>query len=210
MLKVGLTGGIASGKSMAAAEFTRLKVPVVDADALSRELTSAHSTGLERLVKELGEEILDAQGCLDRARLRRRLFTDAGVKAQVEAILHPLIVRRLEALLGALDTPYAVAVIPLLAENPQARVLVDRVLVLDCPESAQIARLMSRDGESAETARNMLAAQVGRQRRLAVGDDILTNSGGAAELYDSVQKLHGLYLDIAKHPARPHPSISLP
>jgi dephospho-CoA kinase len=161
-------------------------------------------------VEELGEDILDARGCLDRARLRLRLFTDVGVKARVEAILHPLIMRRLEECLAALDAPYAVAVIPLLVENPQARALIDRVLVLDCPEPIQIARLMSRDGESAETARNMLAAQVGRWQRLAVGDDILINSGGAAELYDSVQKLHGLYLDIAKHPARPHPGLSLP
>ncbi|HVC38254.1 MAG TPA: dephospho-CoA kinase [Gammaproteobacteria bacterium] len=210
MLKVGLTGGIASGKSTVAAEFAILGVPIVDADVLARELTSQGNPGLTQLVAELGEQILDSQGRLDRTRLRRRLFADAALRARVEAILHPLVVRRLKDSLAAFKAPYAVAVIPLLVENPQARALVDRVLVLDCPVSSQLARLMSRDGESAESAQAMLSAQADRQRRLAAGDDILTNNGGAAELSDCVHKLHGLYLDIAKHPTQPHPGVRLP
>ncbi len=210
MLKVGLTGGIASGKSTAAAEFARLGVPVVDADVLARQLTSPGNPGLTQLVAELGEQILDSQGRLDRTRLRRRLFADAALRARVEGILHPLILRRLKDSLAAFKAAYAVAVIPLLVENPQARMLVDRVLVLDCPESIQMARLMSRDGESVESAQAMLSAQATRQQRLASGDDILTNNGGAAELSDCVHKLHRLYLDIAKHPIQPHPGIRLP
>ena len=202
MLKLGLTGGIASGKSLAAAEFARLGAPLVDADVLAHELTAPDTAGLAQMVAEFGAQILDAQDQLDRPRLRRRLFADAALRVRVEAILHPLVIRRLKDRLATFKGAYAVAVIPLLAENPQARTLVDRVLVLDCDESVQIARLMSRDGTSAETARCMLSAQAGRQRRLAAGDDILTNSGGTAELYDSVQKLHGLYLDIARHLAQ--------
>ncbi|MGA9854412.1 MAG: dephospho-CoA kinase [Gammaproteobacteria bacterium] len=210
MLKVGLTGGIACGKSTAAAEFARLGVPVVDADVLARELTSPGGQGLKQLVGELGEQILDSQGRLERRRLRRRLFMDAAVRARVEAILHPLVMHKLRAALSAIKAPYAVAVIPLLTENPQARALVDRVLVVDCPEATQLSQLMSRDGESTEFAHAMVGAQAGRERRLASGDDILNNNGGVAELIGSVHKLHELYLDIARRPAQPHPGIRLP
>lgn len=210
MFKVGLTGGIASGKSTAAAEFARLGVPVVDADVLARELTSPGNPGLIQLIAELGEQILDSQGRLDRTRLRRRLFADAALRARVEGILHPLILRRLKDSLATFKAAYAVAVIPLLVENPQARVLVDRVLVVDCPEPVQLARLMSRDGESEASARAMLATQADRQRRLAAGDDILMNTGEQAELTASAGKLHALYLDIVRHPERRYPGVRLP
>ena len=210
MLKVGLTGGIACGKSTLAAEFVHLGVPVVDADVIARELTSPGGPGLIQLVTELGEQILDSQGRLDRGRLRRRLFTDASLRARVEGILHPLVIHNLRDALGAIKAPYAVAVIPLLAENLQARALVDRVLVVDCPESMQLSQLMSRDEESDESARAMMGAQAGRRRRLEAGDDILNNISGVAELIDALHKLHELYLDIARHPTQPHPGIRLP
>jgi dephospho-CoA kinase len=210
MFKLGLTGGIASGKSTVAGEFSRFGVPVVDADVLARELTSPGCRGLTQLVAELGDQILDPRGQLDRARLRQRLFADTTLRTRVERILHPLVIQRLEDRLAATTAPYAIAVIPLLVENSKARALVDRVLVVDCPEMVQLARLMSRDGESAESAQAMLAAQADRQRRLAAGDDILTNDGGVAELGDSVHALHGLYLDISKHPTRPHAGVRLP
>jgi dephospho-CoA kinase len=210
MLKVGLTGGIASGKSTVAAEFARLGVPVVDADVVARELTAPGSPALKQLVTELGEHILDSHGRLERARLRRQLFVDAALRARVERVLHPLVIHRLKESLARFKTPYAVAVIPLLAENPEARALVDRVLVVDCPEDTQLARLMKRDRESTESAQAMLAAQASRQRRLAAGDDILNNDREAGEFRDSIYKLHRLYLDIAEHPARPHPGVRLP
>ncbi len=210
MFKVGLTGGIASGKSALAAEFARLGVAVVDADALSRALTAPGSPVLTQLTALLGGPCPDSQGRLDRTRLRRQLFGDAELRARVEALLHPLIIRRLRHALAACRAPYAIAVIPLLAEKPQARALVDRVLVVDCPEPVQLARLISRDGESEASARVMLAAQADRQRRLAAGDDILMNTGEQAELAASASKLHALYLDIAGHPQRHYPGVRLP
>ncbi|MDE2234035.1 MAG: dephospho-CoA kinase [Gammaproteobacteria bacterium] len=210
MLKVGLTGGVASGKSTVAAEFSRLGVPVVDADALARKLTSTGSPALSQLTAVLGPEILDEHGRLDRKRLRQRLFTDAGIKAKVEAVLHPLVIRELKAGLESSHGAYAIAVIPLLAEHPETRALVDRVLVVDCPESQQMARLMLRDGENTESARAMLAAQAGRKQRLAAGDDILGNVGGLAQLRESVRRLHAHYLKIARHPAQQYPGIRLP
>lgn len=198
MLVVGLTGGIASGKSAATGAFARLGVPVSDADLISRELTAPGQPGYTRLVAELGQEALDASGRLDRARLRRHLFADAGCRAAVEAILHPLILDRMRADLERRDAPYAIAAIPLLSESAAARALVNRVLVVDCPESLQMERLMARDGETAAAARTILATQADRDRRRAAGDDILFNTGSLAELERAVAQLHGLYLDIAR------------
>lgn len=198
MLVVGLTGGIASGKSVASAAFARLGVPVSDADAISRELTAPGKPGFTKLIQVLGREALDPSGHLDRGRLRRRLFADAGCRAAVEAMLHPLILERMQADLERGDTPYAIAAIPLLAESAPARALVDRVLVVDCPESLQIARLMARDGETEDSARTILATQSDRDRRRAAGDDILFNTGSLTELERAVTRLHGWYLDIAR------------
>jgi dephospho-CoA kinase len=197
MLKVGLTGGIASGKSEAATTFARLGAPLVDADAIARELTASGQPGLRQLVASLGEKILDPHGHLDRRRLRQQLFTDAALRARVEAILHPLVIQRLKTALGGFQAAYVIAVVPLLVEAPTVRVLVDRVLVVDCPESLQLARLMSRDGETEAAARAILAAQASRTRRLAAGDDILINSGNLDELTLGVARLHRFYLDIA-------------
>ncbi|MGH8307388.1 MAG: dephospho-CoA kinase [Gammaproteobacteria bacterium] len=210
MLRLGLTGGIASGKSTVAAEFARLGVPVADADVISRELTDPGAAGLKQLVAALGTQFLDTHGELDRVRLRQRLFADAVLRRQVERILHPLVIHQLTDMLGRFQAPYAIAVIPLLAENPEARGLVNRVLVVDCPESLQLARLMSRDGESRESAQAMLTAQADRQRRLAAGDDILMNTGGLAELTSSVARLHQFYLDLAGHPMYLHSATRQP
>jgi dephospho-CoA kinase len=197
MLKVGLTGGIASGKSLVAAEFARQGVPVVDADAVSHALTAPGQPGLQALVGELGEVILDHQGGLDRASLRKRLFVDPGLRGRVERALHPLILEALKARLAALDAPYALAVIPLLVEVPATRTLVDRVLLVDCPEALQLTRLMSRDGETESEARAILAAQTSRAERLRAASDILINDGDAEALKKAVLRLHGFYLEMA-------------
>lgn len=198
MLVVGLTGGIASGKSAATMAFARLGVPISDADVISRSLTAKGEPGHARLVAALGREVLDASGQLDRGRLREQLFAEAGLRQTVEAILHPLILGRMQAELEGFTASYAIAAIPLLAESPQARTLVDRVLVVDCPESTQIERLVARDGETEISARRILATQTERNRRRAAGDDILFNTGSLADLARTVAQLHGLYLDIAR------------
>lgn len=198
MLVVGLTGGIASGKSAAAAAFAHLGIPVSDADVISRELTAPGKPGFTKLIEVLGRDALDPSGRLDRGRLRRRLFSDAGCRASVETILHPLILERMQADLEHGDTPYAIAAIPLLTESAPARALVGRVLVVDCPESLQIERLMARDGETEASARAILATQSDRERRRAAGDDILFNTGSLTELERAVTRLHAWYLDIAR------------
>jgi dephospho-CoA kinase len=210
MLKVGLTGGIASGKSHAASVFARLGVPVSDADRISHALTASGQPGLTALTGALGESILDAQGGLDRPALRQRIFADPALRKQVEAILHPLVLGTLEAELAAASGPYAVAVIPLLAESAPSRALVDRILVVDCPEALQIARLMSRDRSTESEARAILAAQASRDARLAVADDILLNASDLAALDAAVERLHGFYRELAARGDPGAPGLRLP
>jgi dephospho-CoA kinase len=197
MLKVGLTGGIGSGKSAVAEAFARHGIAIVDADHISHSLTAPGQPGLAALVKTLGKGILDAQGRLDRASLRRRIFADATLRSGVEAALHPLIVAALSRELAAAPGPYAIAAIPLLAEMPALQALVDRVLVVDSPEELQVSRLMSRDGDTSGEARAILAAQASRDARLAVADDILLNASDLATLDAAVARLHGFYRELA-------------
>lgn len=197
MLKVGLTGGIASGKSRVEAAFARLGVPVADADAESRALSEPGQPGLTALVQLLGPGILDAAGHLNRKALRGRLFGDVGLRLRVEQVLHPLVLERLKARQRGFSAPYSLVVIPLLVEVPASRALVDRVLLVDCPEELQLARLMSRDGETEPQARAILAAQAPRAARRAAADDILLNEGDTAALDKAVDRLHGYYLELA-------------
>ena len=210
MLKVGLTGGIASGKSLVEREFAALGVPVVDADVLSRELTAPGAAGLEVLVASLGSDILSADGGLDRARLRQRLFADPELRLRVERLLHPLVLQGLKARLEAARGPYAVAVIPLLVEVPAARVLVDRVLLVDCSESLQLSRLMSRDRMDESSARSIMAAQATRAEHLRAADDILLNEGDTGTLREYVARLHEFYLELAVQGAPRRPGLRLP
>lgn len=210
MLKVGLTGGIASGKSLVAREFARLGVPVVDADALARELTAPGMPGLQALVTALGPDILNPQGHLDRVRLRQRVFADPALRARVEGLLHPLIAARLAADLAAARGPYSLAVIPLLVESAPTRRLIDRVLLVDCSEAVQLARLMSRDRESAESARAILSAQASRDARRRAADDILLNENGVDALPGSVARLHEFYLELAAEGDHHRAGLQLP
>jgi dephospho-CoA kinase len=210
MLKVGLTGGVGSGKSAAAEAFARRGVPVVDADRISHALTAPGQPGVTALEKALGRSLLDSQGRLDRASLRKQVFADAALRRRVEAALHPLILAALAAELAAARGPYAVAVIPLLAESTASRPLVDRILVVDSPEELQIARLMSRDGDTPEQARAILAAQASRDARLAVADDILLNAGDLAALDAAVDRLHGFYRELAARGDLGAPGLRLP
>jgi dephospho-CoA kinase len=210
MLKVGLTGGIASGKSHAASVFARLGAPVHDADRISHAITAPGQPGLAALVQALGKEILDVQGGLDRAALRRRIFREPALRKQVETVLHPLVLGALKAELAASPGPYALAVIPLLAESTPSQALVDRILVVDCPEELQLARLMSRDGSTEAEARAILAAQASRDTRLAMADDILSNVGDLAALDAAVQRLHGFYRELAARGDLGRPGVRLP
>jgi len=196
MLRIGLTGGVASGKSTVAELFARLGATVLDTDRIAREVVEPGQPALAALVQSLGSDILSRDGRLDRAGLRRRLFADAATRRTVEETLHPAILAELGRQAGAAPGPYQIFVIPLLVEGDREG-LVDRVLVVDCPEEQQIARLMSRDGETRDGARQMLAAQVSRDQRLAAADDVITNVGPAGDLPSQVALLDRKYRGLA-------------
>jgi dephospho-CoA kinase len=197
-LRIGLTGGIASGKSTVEQRFTELGVPVIDADYSARAVVARGRPGLAAVVERFGAGILTPQGELDRRELRSLIFSDAARRKELEAILHPLIRADMEQRSSQASGPYVVLSIPLLVEG-NSRGRWDRVLVVDADESLQLARLMSRDAVSETEARATLAAQASRAARLAVADDVLENSGTVAELRQSVDLLHRRYLELAAH-----------
>ena len=199
MLRIGLTGGIASGKSTVAELFASRGVTVLDTDRIAREVVEPGRPALAALVSALGSDILSRDGRLDRALLRRRLFADDATRRTVEGILHPAILAELGRQAAAAPGPYQIVVIPLLVEGDRAG-LVDRVLVVDCPEELQIERLMGRDGETRAAALRMLAAQVSREERLATADDVIVNDGPAEDLARQVDLLDRNYRELAaKH-----------
>jgi dephospho-CoA kinase len=196
MLRIGLTGGIASGKTTVAALFADRGATVIDTDRIARDVVEPGMPALAALVNALGGGILDEAGGLDRAGLRRRLFADATVRRSVEAILHPAILAELERRAARASGPYQVLVVPLLVDGRHEG-LVDRVLVVDCPEETQIRRLMERDGEARADAIRMLASQVPREQRLAAADDVIENDGPPADLGPRVAALDRKYREMA-------------
>ncbi|RLR17568.1 dephospho-CoA kinase [Sodalis-like symbiont of Bactericera trigonica] len=198
---VALTGGIGSGKSTVANAFAALGVPLVDADVISREVVQPESPALHAIVQRFGPAMLSADGSLDRAALRARIFSDQAEKTWLNGLFHPLIQRQTEQQLRSARSPYVLWVVPLLIENDlQQRA--NRVLVVDVDRELQIARTISRDGVSREQVENILAAQVSRQRRLACADDIIDNSGRPEEITDRVATLHQRYLALAASATR--------
>ncbi|HXQ31732.1 MAG TPA: dephospho-CoA kinase [Steroidobacteraceae bacterium] len=195
-LRIGLTGGIASGKTAVASAFARRGVPVIDADRIARDVVAPGTAALAAVLAEFGPGLVLPDGGLDRRRLRDIVFADPERRRRLEAILHPPIRRAIEAEAAAVTAPYAVIAIPLLAETGQ-RASVDRVLVVDCPAELQKARLMARDGETAERAAAMLTAQAPRDARLAIADDRIDNTGSLEDLDRSVDTLHQRYLSLS-------------
>jgi dephospho-CoA kinase len=191
--RVGLTGGIASGKSAAAAAFARRGVPVIDTDQLAREVVEPGQPALAAVVAEFGADLLGHDGRLDRRRLRALVFADAARRKRLEAILHPAIRAKLAARIATVTAPYVVIAIPLLVESGLGD-SVERVLVVDCPPALQLARLAARDGETSATGAAILAAQASREQRLAAADDVLDNTGTLAALDAQVGALHERYL----------------
>jgi len=194
MLIVGLTGGIASGKTTVADMFAARGVPLVDADVSAREVVAVGSAGLAAVVAAFGPGVLTAEGELDRRALRQQVFANPAERKRLEDILHPLIGQHLRESLQALTGPYALLVAPLLLEGQLSKT-VHRVLVVDVPEETQIARVMLRDGSSREEAEAILRAQMSRQERLARADDVIVNDDGLDALERQVDQLHQQYLN---------------
>ena len=199
-LIVGLTGGIGSGKSKAAAIFEELGAAAVDADVIAHELTASGGAAIPAIRREFGEAVVAADGALDRAVMRGMVFSDAAAKRRLEAILHPLIraetLRRCESALAA-GAPYVVLVAPLLLESGGYRSRVSRVAVIDCAEETQVLRVMARSGLTRDEVRRIMATQATRAQRLAAADEVIGNDGDMETLRAQVEALHRRYLDLA-------------
>lgn len=193
---VGLTGGIGCGKSTVTALFANLGVQYVDADIVAREVIMPGTACLDAICRHFGNSILHSAGELDRAALRQRIFSNATDKSWLEQLLHPAIRQEMLAQLAALTSPYALLVAPLLLENKLNR-FVQRVLVIDLPQSLQLQRAMARDSSSEQHIKAIMAAQISRTERLQLADDIITNDSSIADLAPQVAALHQQYLQLA-------------
>jgi dephospho-CoA kinase len=195
--RVGLTGGIACGKSTVANLFAALGVAIVDTDLLAREVVTSGSPLLREITAHFGTQVLASDGSLDRQELRARIFADPAQRHWLDALMHPAIRALTDTRSEAAPGPYLIVAIPLLVETGSAARF-DRVLVVDCDPELQIARLAARDGNSREQAERILAAQASRAERLAVAHDVIHNDGDIASLRDQVEKLHRQYLQAAR------------
>jgi dephospho-CoA kinase len=196
---VGLTGGIASGKSTVAQLFAERGVPVIDLDQVARDVVAPGTPLLARVIERFGPKLRQADGSLDRRALRRRVFAHPQERRELEGLLHPAILRRSAELVATAGGPYQIIVNPLLVEM-DAPGRYDRVLVVDCEEAVQRARLGQRDDSSPAEISRILAAQTTRARRLQLADDVIVNDGDLAALVPKVAALHERYLRLAAEP----------
>ena len=196
MLVVGLTGGIGSGKTTVANGFSALGVPVIDTDQLARELVEPGQPALDEIIAVFGKDCITPDGQLKRARIRQQIYSNAGLKLQLEDILHPKIRQRIKTLLANLQEPYCIVVIPLLLETHQTD-LVDRILVVDTPEKEQLTRVAARDSLSDNTIMAIMQSQADRNTRLQAADDIIVNDRDLESLTERILELHTSYMEIA-------------
>ena len=192
---LGLTGGIGSGKSAVAQGFIERGVHVVDADHAARWVVEPGRPALAKIVEHFGTGVLQANGELDRAALRKLIFAAPEQRRWLESLLHPLILQEIHQYLARAESPYAILVSPLLVESGQHR-MTQRVLVVDAPEHLQLSRSMSRDGASEEQIRAILKAQSDREERLSHAHDVLVNDRDMAWLQQEVERLHHFYLTL--------------
>lgn len=196
-LRVGLTGGIASGKSLVGDRFAALGVPVLDADQVAREVVALGQPALIEIAEAFGHPFLLPDGTLDRRRMREHVFADPAARKRLETITHPRIRARVQGWLDAQTAPYSILSAAILVESGM-RDYVHRVLVVDAPVDEQVRRLTRRDGISEALARQMLAAQADRERRLAAADDVILNEGPIEATRQAVERLHRQYLRLAE------------
>ncbi len=192
MMRVALTGGIASGKTTISDTFSALGVPVVDADVLSRQAVQANSPGLRQITKRFGTSILQTDGTLDRAKLRNIIFEDKKARSDLEAIVHPEIRRLTNKQIETFEQAkhlYCLVVVPLLVETGQ-QARYDHVIVVDVATEVQLQRLQARDGSTADEAKKILASQASRDERLAIADSVITNNADIENIERQVQSLH--------------------
>lgn len=197
MLRIGLTGGIGSGKSTVAALFARRGAPIIDTDEIAHRLAEPGAGAYDAIVAAFGDGILDAGRRVDRRQLRVRVFNDPEERKRLEAILHPRTREEVQRRIAAFDAPYCIVVVPLLVESG-FDTLIDRILVVDAPEALQVARATARSGLSAAEVRAIMAAQASRAERLKKADDVIVNDADLAQLEREVERLRALYRSLAE------------
>lgn len=193
---IGVTGGIGSGKTAATDAFIALGINVVDADLMSREVVKPGKPALAAIAEHFGQNILQADGWLDRKALREVIFHDASEKKWLESLLHPLIRQEIITRLQSSESPYTLLSSPLLLETDQHK-LCNRVLLIDAPEALQLQRTLERDHSSADTVRAIMASQFSRQQRLDMADDVIVNDTDLASLHNAVLTMHEKYLELS-------------
>lgn len=196
-LVVGLTGGVGSGKTTAAMRFAVLGAGVVDTDAISHQLTAPGGGAIAAIRQNFSESFITEEGALNRKEMRRLVFHDSNARRKLEAILHPMIRTEAARRVDLLSTPYTIIVVPLLLETRSYLGTIQRVLVVDCSECAQIARAAARPGMDEKTVRAIMATQLSREERLAQADDVIVNDADLPHLEREVDAMHGKYLVLA-------------
>jgi len=190
--RVGLTGGIASGKTTVANHFAELGVPIIDTDIIARQLVRRGEPALDEIRQRFGDSVFNGSGELDRSAMRKLIFSDDELRIALENILHPRIGAETRSRSAATAGAYHMIVVPLLVSSPLLQ-FVERVLVVDCDEDTQLERLLARDGGSARQARKIISAQASRDERLAIADDVISNDRGLAEMQQQVVQLDKKY-----------------
>lgn len=195
MLVVGLTGGIGSGKSTVATLFAEHGAPIIDADVVARAITAPDKPAFTSIVKHFGPNVLLKDGTLDRAQLRDLIFNDSKQRLWLEKLLHPLIREEMEDQIQRMSAPYCIAVIPLLLEV-EFYAFINRILVVDAPESAQVKRVIARDHTSQSQVEAIIMSQAQRDARRAKAHDVISNDGTLADLIPQVNALHEMYIKL--------------
>jgi dephospho-CoA kinase len=195
---VGLTGGIGSGKTTVANLFAAQSASVIDTDTVAHQLTAPGGQAIAAITQTFGKHYIDAQGAMDRAKMRAHVFADAAARQKLEAILHPLIRQACQEQAATAQGPYVLFVVPLLVESTAWRMQVQRVLVVDCLEEQQVQRVMQRTALTREQVLAIMATQATREQRLAAAQDVIDNSNGTQQLAAQVQRLHAAYLAAAQ------------
>lgn len=196
MKVVALTGGIGSGKSVATQTFSALGVPVIDLDVIAHALTAAGGALMPQIAAEFGTEFVTEEGALNRPLMRALVFTQPEARARLNAIMHPAIFDEAVRQLAELEaSAYVVLAIPLLQESQRYLPYIDQVLVIDCEESLQLARVMQRSGLSAQEAQKIIDAQSSRQSRIDMADSVITNNGSRQEFEEKIEQFHKNYIN---------------
>jgi len=195
---VGLTGGIGSGKSAAGKHFELNGITVIDADQLAKEALDIGSQGYEQAIEYFTSSILDDAGHIDRSKLRAEIFNDVAKKLQLESIVHPIVRDLMLSKILVSKSPYSIVMVPLIFES-QSMSSYDRILVVDCDESLQLARASMRDSSPEELIKKIIQSQCSREERLSIANDVLPNNDSLDSLHLKVEKLHNFYLGICKN-----------